>query len=55
MHKLMTARYDDICMKCAGIIKAGDLIMWEKKNSHHAECDTGVVGRWLKSNAERRG
>jgi hypothetical protein len=44
--KLIAARYDDICMTCTGKIKPGDLIFWEKKNSHHAKCKSSVIGRW---------
>lgn len=46
--KFIEAKYKDICMKCAGVIEVGDMIMWEKKNSRHAECTESVVGKWLK-------
>lgn len=42
--KLINARYEDICMGCAGKIKVGDLIAWEKKNSRHARCIEGFRG-----------
>lgn len=47
--KFLTARFDDMCLTCGGKIHKGDLIRWEQKHSHHAECDTGVVGKWLKN------
>lgn len=45
--KLIVAKYEDICMTCTKQIKPGDLIQWERKNSHHAKCKDTVVGRWL--------
>lgn len=45
--KLIAAKYEDICMECAGKIKPGEMIWWERKNSRHASCKPGVVGRWL--------
>lgn len=45
--KLIEAKYEDICMTCAGKIKPGDMIYWEKKNSHHVTCKSTVMGRWL--------
>jgi hypothetical protein len=44
MSKIITARFEDICMKCCGPIKVGDLIRWEKKNSHHLKCDPLLGG-----------
>lgn len=46
--KYMEARYDDICHECCGKIKAGEMIWWERKNSRHAKCRPGVVGKWLR-------
>lgn len=45
--KLIAAKYKDICMECAELINPGDIIYWEKKNSRHATCKPGVIGRWL--------
>lgn len=41
--KMIEAKYEDICMACAGKIKPGDLIAWERKNSRHARC-VPVIG-----------
>lgn len=46
--KLIEARYEDICHTCTGKINVGDMIWWERKNSHHARCKDSVIGRWLR-------